>query len=265
MKLGLFTLLMAGLLTACAARLVPTSIPTDLPSVIPGLQPSATFTAAPSPTATRIPISSICSPLAEHSFQALEGYISQGFTPPLGTTDWDGGHHGLDIAYYQRNDEGGVGGHINGTPIQSVFDGYVAGLGFASTYGNYLVIETPAVRVSSELAELFELEDGESLYLLYAHMQELAPLVLSEPVDCGQRIGAVGNTGEEFFVVEPHLHFETRVGVSNIRLEPMNYYDTQATQEEKAEYRRWRNSDDLQLFDPMLLFDYGLAHEDGNG
>lgn len=265
MKLGLLVLLVAGFLVSCSSQSAPTRIPTQEPSPTVSPQPTTTFTTAPSPTETPLPISSLCSPLAGHSFLALKGYISQGFTPPLGTTDWDGGHHGLDIAYYQRNDDGGFGGHINGTPIQSVFDGSVAGLGFASTYGNYLIIETPATQLPPDLAAIFEVEEGESVYLLYAHMQELAPFVLSEPIDCGQQIGAVGNTGEEFFVVEPHLHFETRVSASNVRLGTMNYYDTQATEEEKAEYRRWRNSDSFQLFDPMLLFDYGVEHEDGNG
>ncbi|MCL5428393.1 MAG: M23 family metallopeptidase [Chloroflexi bacterium] len=265
MKLSLLAIFAAGLLAACAAPSAPTPVPTPVPSATASPQPSATFTLAPTPTETSVPISPICSPLQGHSFQALKGYISQGFSAPQGTTNWDGGHHGLDFAYYQRNDEGGVGGHINGTPIQSVFDGYVAALGFAPTYGNYLIIETPADRLPPGLAVLFPVENGESLYLLYAHMQELAPFVLSEPMDCGQVIGAVGDTGDEYFIAEPHLHFETRVGVSNIRLADMNYYDTQATDEEKAEYRHWRNSDAFQLFDPMLLLDYGVEHEDGNG
>jgi murein DD-endopeptidase MepM/ murein hydrolase activator NlpD len=250
---------------ACTAQAAPTPTPTDLPSITPSQQPSATFAATPSPTETQIPVSSLCSPLADHSFRALKGYISQGFTPPQGTTDWDGGHHGLDIAYYQRNDEGGVGGHINGTPIQSVFDGYVAAMGFAETYGNYLIIETPSSQLPVDIAGLFNVGEGESIYLLYAHMQEFAPFVLSEPIDCGQEIGRVGNTGDEYFIVEPHLHFETRIGASGIRLLEMNYYDTQATEEGKAEYRRWRNSETFRLVDPMLLLDYGVEHEDGNG
>ncbi len=253
------------LLAACANLSTPTTVPTDEPTLTPSPQPSATLTTAPTLTETTVPVSSVCSPLAGHSFRALKGYISQGFTAPQGTTDWDGGHHGLDIAYYQRNDEGGVGGHINGTPIQSVFDGYVAGFGFASTYGNYLVIETPSMQLPPDLAALFEVENGESLYLLYAHMQQLAPFVLSEPIDCGQQVGNVGNTGDEFFVAEPHLHFETRVGLSDIRLDPMNYYDTHATEKEKTEYRRWRNSEEFRLYNPMLLLDYEVAHEDVNG
>lgn len=262
MKFGLFIHLAAFFLAACAAPVTPTQIPTDLPSITPSPRPSATVTAVP-PTETSIPLSSLCSPLRDHSFQALKGYISQGFTRPQGTSDWDGGHHGLDIAYYQRNDEGDIGGHINGTPIQSVFDGYVAAMGFAETYGNYLIIETSRAQLPAGLAELFNVGEGESIYLLYAHMQEFAPFVLSEPIDCGQQVGRVGNTGDEYFVVEPHLHFETRAGASGIRLSEMNYYDTQASDEEKAEYRRWRNSEDFLLFDPMKLLDYGAEHENG--
>jgi len=264
-KPRLLVLFLAGFLVSCSSQLTPTILPTETSSIRPSSPPSATFTTVPSPSESPVPISLLCSLLAGHSFQALQGYISQGFTPPQGTSDWDGGHHGLDIAYYQRNDEGGTGGHINGTPIQSVFDGYVAGLGFASTYGNYLIIETPANQLPPDLAALFSIEVSESIYLLYAHMQVLAPFVLSEPIDCGQVIGVVGNTGDEYFIAEPHLHFETRVGASNIHLEPMSYYDTQATEEEKTEYRRWRNSETFQLFDPALLLDYGVENEDGNG
>ncbi len=248
---------------ACAAQPVSSPIPTQSPSVTS--LPRATFTPEPTASETPIPVSGVCSPLAGHSFQALKGYIAQGFTPPPSASDWDGGHHGLDFAYYQRNDAGGVGGHINGTPTQSVLDGYVAAEGFANIYGNYLIVETPRTQLPPDLAVLYGIDGGESIYLLYAHMQEPAPFVLSEPIDCGQQIGNVGNSGNEYFVVEPHLHFETRVGASGIRLEAMNYYDTHATEDEKIEYRRWRNSDEFQLFDPTLLVDYGIAQEDGNG
>ncbi len=114
------------------------------------------------------------------------------------------------------------------------------------------------------MAVIYGIGGGESIYLLYAHMQEPAPFVLSEPIDCGQQVGKVGNSGNEYFIVEPHLHFEIRVGASANRLDALNYYDTRATEQEKIEYRRWRNSDEFQLFDPTLLIDYGIGQEDGN-
>lgn len=248
------------LISACAA---PAASPA--PSASP--LPLPTQTSPPSPTtvtepsATPIPVSQLCPPLAGHSFQALLGYISQPFRPPPSSSDWDGGHHGLDFAYYQRNDPGGVGGHVQGTPLQSVLDGVVAGLGYASIYGYYLIVETPYAQLPPDLAALYEVVEGQSAYLLYAHLQDEAPFVMREPLDCGQGIGAVGASGDTYFVVEPHLHFEVRVGQSGIQLGPMTYYDGNASQAEQEEYRRWRNSPEFLLHDPILLFELALNLE----
>jgi murein DD-endopeptidase MepM/ murein hydrolase activator NlpD len=168
----------------------------------------------------------------------------------------------VDFAYYRRD---GVGGHIEGTPIQSVLNGFMAGLGYNQVYGNYLIIETPGEWIPTDLAALYPIVSGESLYLLYAHMQDLAPFEIHEPLDCGQVIGQVGGSGSSFFVSDPHLHLETRLGLAGIFIEPMAYYDTQASEEEKAEYLYWRTSENFTLFDPMLLLDYGAAHEVING
>ena len=50
--------------------------------------------------------------------------------------------------------------------------------------------------------------NGEALYTLYAHLDELL-VVKGEVVQSGQKIGLMGNTGK---TTGPHLHFEVRVG-----------------------------------------------------
>jgi len=206
-------------------------------------------------------VSAVCSPLQHHALTDLPKYISQPFIPPQGENK-ETGHHGIDFAYYRRD---GIGGPLEGTSIQSVLNGYMAGLGYNPVYGNYLIIETPGAWLPSDLAALYPIGSGQSLYLLYAHMQAPAPFEIHEPLDCGQVIGAVGASGQEYFIVEPHLHFETRLGPAGLFIEPMSYYDTQASETEKAEYLYWRTSETFALFDPMLLLEYGADHEVING
>lgn len=208
-----------------------------------------------------MPLTAVCSPLQDHALTDLRKYMTQPFIPPQGENK-ETGHHGVDFAYYRRD---GVGDHIVGTPIQSVLNGFMAGLGYNPVYGNYLIIETPAEWLPPDLAALYPIASGESLYLLYAHMQDLAPFEIHEPLDCGQVVGYVGNSGDPYFVSDPHLHLETRMGAAGIFVEPMSFYDTQASEEEKAEYMKWRTSETFKLFDPMLLLDYGAAHEVVNG
>jgi murein DD-endopeptidase MepM/ murein hydrolase activator NlpD len=203
----------------------------------------------------------VCSPLQDHALTDLPKYLTQPFIAPAGENK-ELGHHGVDFAYYRRD---GVGEHIDGTPIQSVMNGWMAGLGYNPVYGNYLVIETPADWMPAEVAALYGVEPGESLYLLYAHMQDLAPFEIHEPIDCGQVVGLVGDSGDQYFVSDPHLHFETRVGAADYFVEPMSFYDNQATEEEKAEYMKWRTSESFELFDPMPLLDYGASQEEVNG
>ena len=259
MKL-LLSIILAALLAACTSP--PTSTPTTQPTLAPSPQPSATMAAEPTPTGTPIPISSVCTPLRDHAMVDLYKYVSQPFVAPLGENK-ELGHHGVDFAYYHRD---GVGGPLVGNPIQSVLDGTMAGLGYNAVYGNYLIIETPYERLPVDLAAQYPIHPGESLYLLYAHMQDLAPFEIREPLDCGQQIGTVGKSGRQpDMIAEAHLHLETRVGPSGIFIEPMAFYDTQASEAEKAEYLKWRTSDTFVLFDPMMLVDYGAAHEEIDG
>ncbi|MCW5875164.1 MAG: M23 family metallopeptidase [Anaerolineales bacterium] len=249
--------LAAGLIGLClAACSSPAPAPTATPEPTATSVPTALPTPEPTlpPTATAIPTSPICTPLAEHQISALLSlYLTQPFIAPQGANK-ETGHHGLDFAYYSG---GPSGGHINGTPIQSVLDAVVAGAGYNAVYGYYLVTETPWARLPQGAAGLYGMAAGESLYLLYAHLQHPAPFELGEALACAQVLGYVGDSGDRFFVSDPHLHLETRVGASGLRLDPMAYYAIEATEEQKAEYLRWRTSDDFRLADPAALL--GLA------
>lgn len=239
------------LLTACASPPPPSTV---TPSPTPGTVPSRTPTLVPSPvpSLTPLPISPICSPLKDHAFNELPGYVTQPFISPLGANR-ETGHHGVDISYYRRD---GVGAHIEGTPVQSVLDGTVAALGANPVYGNYLIVETPSRNLPVSLLDLYALDGSASLYFLYAHMQDLAPFNLGDTLDCAQQVGAVGDSGDQFFVSDPHLHFEIRVGPSGIQFAPMSFYDTSATEEEKTEFLFWRTGETFNLHDPMLLLNF---------
>lgn len=235
-------------LAACSAP--PPATATALPSAT--LAPTVTPSPVPSetPTATAIPRSGICTPLAGHDIGTLLSlYMTQPFVPPAGANK-ETGHHGLDFAYYSG---GPTGGHVNGTPVQSVLDGYVAGVGYNAVYGHYLVSETPLEQLPAGVAELYGMQANESLYLLYAHLQQPAPFAVGDGLACAQLLGHVGDSGDRFFVSDPHLHFETRVGAAGLRLGAMAYYTTVATEDEKAEYMRWRTGDEFRLADPSLL------------
>jgi murein DD-endopeptidase MepM/ murein hydrolase activator NlpD len=260
-QLSLFAPLFAAILaTGCATGLIPS------PTATLTLAPTETATLAPSatvlPSETPIPVSKICSPLTDHALIDLHKYVTQPFIPPQGENK-ETGHHGVDFGYYHRDS---VGGPLEGNPIQSVLDGYMAGLGYNPVYGNYLIVETPFEKLPAELASLYPIQPGESLYVLYAHMQDLAPFEIHEPLDCGQQIGRVGKSGRyPDLIAEPHLHIETRVGAADIFIEPMSFYDTRASQAEKDEYLKWRTSDTFKLFDPMILLDFGASLEEIHG
>jgi len=247
--------LIAGLvaalqLTACGGGQLgatETLAPSPIPSTV---IPADTATPSPQP---ETPVSAICTPLAEHEIsEMLLLYLTQAFSPPLGANK-ETGHHGLDFAYYHGgpNDD-----HIQGTPIQSVLDAVVVGMGYNAVYGYYLITETPFSHLPTELAELYEATLDESLYLLYAHMQQPAPFALEAELACGQVVGRVGDSGDRYFLTDPHLHFETRVGAHGLRPGPMAYYAPNATAEERANYELWRTSDTFRLSDPTLLLSY---------
>ena len=79
-----------------------------------------------------------------------------------------------------------------GTPIQSIADGTVVGVGGpGGSFGVVVTIE--------------HLIDGVRIVSLYAHMlEDSSPLTVGQHVTVGQLVGQVGNTGQS---TGAHLHF----------------------------------------------------------
>jgi peptidoglycan hydrolase CwlO-like protein len=94
-------------------------------------------------------------------------------------------HYGTDIA---------AGGSV---PIVAAADGYVIKSHYSSSYGNVVYI-THSI-------------NGKTFTTVYAHMSS-SLVGTGTPVDKGQRIGYMGNTGYSF---GQHLHFELHAGSWN--------------------------------------------------
>jgi murein DD-endopeptidase MepM/ murein hydrolase activator NlpD len=178
--------------------------------------------------------------------------ISDGYHPPPRTRP-DDRHEGVDIAYYHWK---GLG-PIAKTPITSVLAGKVAAaLKDTFPYGNFVIVETPREAIPEEIREALNISTGQSLYLLYAHMEENSlEVALGDQVTACQVVGAVGRTGN---TQAYHLHLETRLGPAGATFDSMSNFTDQATEDEKRNYRLWRISGKYQHFDPMRLLLYGL-------
>ena len=127
-------------------------------------------------------------------------------------------------------------------------------------YGNMVIVETGSRSLPSEIKVQFGIAENESLYILYAHFRNPPLVALGDQVECGQALGEVGATG--YNIVNPHLHLETRIGPPGIMLsEGMMYYDTRATEAERANYELWRTSGVFRHFDPMALIENYLEKQ----
>ena len=239
--------------TASPSPLPVTLTPSPLPllaSPTP-LPPSATPlapTLPASPTPTLIPLH-LCSPLGGYTFAELPGIESQSFIPPR--PGKDDGHHGVDFAHWQYKDRVS----LEGADVQSVLSGGVAAVVSEKyPYGNMIIVETPYDQLPQALLAQYTLHSTQSLYLLYAHLKQPSPYKMGDPVACGEMIGIVGNTGASG---NPHLHLETRIGPAGVTFASMEYYKTTSTDEERANYERWRFLGDFILYDPWILLNLG--------
>jgi murein DD-endopeptidase MepM/ murein hydrolase activator NlpD len=231
------------------------------------IQPSST----PNPaTPTPELIQTVCSPLEGETLKSISEIVTQPFKSPRPGND--DGHQGVDFAFFRRNEKVG----IEGLQVYAVLKGKVVTiLHDRGPYGNAVIIETPLNSISTELKAMIQIPakqptvmpdprvncptgeltflidtESQSLYLLYGHLLNPASLSVGDDVNCGQLIGAVGNTGTS---TNPHLHFETRMGPSGARFDSMAYYTVQSTESERYNYCVWRVSNLFQLFDPMKL------------
>ncbi len=158
----------------------------------------------------------------------------------------DVGHHGVDFGYYDYK-----GQYILGLPINAIFAGQVAGIIHdRPPLGHAVMVETPYNSLPEEYRQALKIQSDESLYILYAHMQDAPRYVVGYPIAWQQQIGNVGKSQ----TAEAHLHLETRVGKSGFTFNSMAFYDTSASDEEMKTYLYWRTSGDFRPFDAMKLF-----------
>lgn len=251
--------------------ITPTTVPTPTssPAPLPSFPPTSTPPAGPL----------ICSPLEGVTLSQLPQIVTNPFQ--ANTPGLDDGHHGTDLAFYRFN--GMVG--MAGLPIHAIMaGGVITRIDNRPPYGNAILIETPLDSLpESWLAQqaiptpgsfinpqpamncpvidpnAFASAGRYSLYTLYAHMQSPSPLATGTQVTCGQRIGAVGTTGES---VNEHLHIETRIGPSDVNFTSMAYYSTIRTEQEAFNYCLWRVTNIFHAFDPMVILTAaGEIHE----
>ena len=261
------TATLADLLARRAAPLspTPTSRPTATRTPKPELkaaQSAATgsqATAAPvidTPTqlSTSVPVFRVCSPLFDILREDLPRLVSDGYHPPPRLRP-DDRHQGVDFAYYHWKG----GGPIAGTGVQSVLAGRVAmAIEDSFPYGNVVIVETEFTDLPEGLREALNMPDGQSLYLLYAHLEkESLQVKLGDLVTACQLVGAVGRTGN---TQAYHLHLETRLGLPGTTFTGMSAFTDTASDDEKRNYRTWRISGKYQHFDPMKLLLYGYEN-----
>ncbi len=256
--------------TATPPRPTPqaTSTPTDAPT----LAPTSTLTPTLAPTQTPEPVFEVCSPLEEETIESLPRILVNPLDIPPNFGQ-DTGHHGVDFAYYQRGDRTSIEGIeiyaiMAGRIVLPLTDddipyGYALMLETPLSYlpsslqavllAGYLTVpEDPHYRLSCPETPLPELAESFSIYHLYAHMQTPPVFTRDEPVQCGEKLGTVGNTG---YSSNPHLHLETRLGPSGAPFTSMAHYEITNTPEQWGNYCLWRMSGYYQLFDPFLLFE----------
>lgn len=210
--------------------------------------PEASRTSTPTP-AIQHPDTLLCSPLAVQPLETIGEIITQPFLMPRqldNGTYKDDAHHGTDLGYYTRD-----GVNFTGTPVLSATNGTIAAIiADRPPYGNAILIETPFDKIPGHLVSSESIPPSQSLYVLYAHLQNLLTFDLKQSVSCADQIAETGLTG---FTGGPHLHFETRWGPPGETFASMAYYRADATPDELAAYERWRMSGTFRLFDPMIL------------
>jgi len=224
------------------------SIRSDTPTPIKGIFPTSTL--------DLVSHFELCSPLADHLVSDLFGIVSSPYDPPpMGKDDR---HQGVDFAYYNQRKRSS----IEGEGIQAITAGWVASvIEDRLPYGNMVIMETPWSNLPDEVHHELNIGPGESLYHLYAHMNDTPLPSIGSWVECGQIIGHVGKSG--YNVPVAHLHLETRIGPSGTRFNEMVFYDTRASIVEMENYKTWRMSGIYWHFDPMTLFKpYGFEAVD---
>jgi murein DD-endopeptidase MepM/ murein hydrolase activator NlpD len=274
MRINMFFFCLLFFLCACTSGQITTVEPTPAPAQAVTLLPTPTLTPTPptpsaTPTSTPFPVPQVCSPLSGYALDELAGQVSNPYFPPrLGSDD---PHQGLDLAEMMP----GSRIALVGMPIQAVLSGQVVGVTRDRfPYGHTIIIETPLEGIDPEWIAGLGLPDAlpeplsggalscpsyqdawvesseRSLYLLYAHLQDVPLLNLGDRAACGQAIGAIGESGN---ALSPHLHLEVRVGPSGMAFDSLAHYDPSASVEEMSAYCLWRVSGAFLTIDPFCV------------
>lgn len=131
-------------------------------------------------------------------------YESLGFELPLNSCKVSSRY---GVRYYNGyNDHFALDLELKNTTdknIYSVSNGKVKSKGYTDGYGYYIVIDTEITN---------PLDDTQTLYILYAHMESQSSLSENARVTKGDAIGIIGNTGDSEGV---HLHIQFYVCASN--------------------------------------------------
>jgi len=187
----------------------------------------------------------LCSPLQGFALEELPEIVSAPYAPP--PPGREERHHGVDFAFYQRGERAS----IEGVGVQTVLAGRVAAaIRDRFPYGNMVIVETPSAELSAELKRELQVGEGESLYLLYAHMAGEPEVEPGQAVPACFPLGSVGKSGNAGVA---HLHFEARMGPAGAQFPGMAFYLAQTTQEERDNYTLWRTSGVFRHFDPLNL------------
>ena len=146
---------------------------------------------------------------AANKANGYQGSFSGTLSWPISTSSW--GWNIITSGYGRRDQptSGASTSHkaldigISYQPVYAPADGYVVMAGWASGYGNFIMIK-----------------HSNSLYTCYGHLSGYN-VSSGQTVKRGQRIATSGNTG---ISTGPHLHFEVRTSSSYYsRVNPLNY------------------------------------------
>jgi murein DD-endopeptidase MepM/ murein hydrolase activator NlpD len=138
-----------------------------------------------------------------------------------GGYDWrdHASHWGVDYASQENNQ---INASSNGVVVSSSACTYspetecIYGDGYSGSdanygYGNVVIIEYPYSQLPAHIRTQLGLNEGQSLYFLYAHLSSPSSLLPGQAVFPGTEVGAMGTTG---ISTGPHLHFEVRIASS---------------------------------------------------
>lgn len=246
-----------GIKTTMAPPPAQASVPST--PVSPAAPTTLPATPAPTRTAILIPpnptvepatetIFQPCSPLVETPLLELPEIVSDPYhPPPMGK---DERHQGVDFSYYRRGERLS----IEGAAVQSILAGkVVAAVADSFPFGNHIILETLAEELPPVVRQQFSIQPGESLYILYAHMEAPPEFELGEVVLACQQLGTVGKTGNAGVA---HLHLEMRHGATGAQFPSMGYYKPDDTPDERANYLRWATGGEFLHFDPLVFLSY---------